>query len=63
MYASTTVSFVVLTKFFIFPFWRKSFIFGESITIPQHLLDQKCFAECYPQYLSNSSLQNCKLNK
>ncbi|PSN44909.1 hypothetical protein C0J52_26301 [Blattella germanica] len=38
-------------KIFHIPFWRKTFIFGESITIPQHLLDQKCLAECYPQSL------------
>ncbi|PSN31818.1 hypothetical protein C0J52_28245, partial [Blattella germanica] len=50
-------------KIFHIPFWRKSFIFGEPITIPQHLLDQKCLAECYPQSLSNSSLQNVQLNK
>ncbi|PSN42294.1 hypothetical protein C0J52_27369 [Blattella germanica] len=48
---------------FHIPFWRKSFIFGESITIPQHLLDQKCLEEYYPQSLSNSSLQNVQLNK
>ncbi|PSN46637.1 hypothetical protein C0J52_27254 [Blattella germanica] len=52
MNACTTVSFVVLTfyqyaltKFFAIPFSRKSFIFGESIMIPQHLLDQKYLAE------------------
>ncbi|PSN35076.1 hypothetical protein C0J52_17301, partial [Blattella germanica] len=38
-------------KIFHIPFWRKSFIFGESITNSKHLLDQKCFAECYPQSL------------
>ncbi|PSN55571.1 hypothetical protein C0J52_12127 [Blattella germanica] len=62
MYASTTVSFVVSTKFFIFAFGESPF-FGESITIPQHLLDQTCLTECYPQSLSNSSLQNVQLNK
>ncbi|PSN44656.1 hypothetical protein C0J52_15736 [Blattella germanica] len=44
-------------KIFHIPFWRKSFIYRESITISQHLLDQKYLAECYPQSLSNSSLQ------
>ncbi|PSN50517.1 hypothetical protein C0J52_14362, partial [Blattella germanica] len=50
-------------KIFHISFWRKSFIFGESITIPQHLLDQKCLSEYYPQPLSNSSLQKVQLNK
>ncbi|PSN32563.1 hypothetical protein C0J52_25393, partial [Blattella germanica] len=50
-------------KIFHIPFWRKSFIFGKSITIVLHLLDQKCLAEYYPQSLSNSCLQNVQLNK
>ncbi|PSN54756.1 hypothetical protein C0J52_20216, partial [Blattella germanica] len=49
-------------KIFHIPFWRKS-IFGESITIPKLLLDQKYIAECYPQSLSNSSLQNVQTNE
>ncbi|PSN48029.1 hypothetical protein C0J52_20766, partial [Blattella germanica] len=29
-------------KIFHIPFWRKSFIFGESILIPLYLLDMSC---------------------
>ncbi|PSN38071.1 hypothetical protein C0J52_27012 [Blattella germanica] len=54
---------LLFDKIFHTPFWRKSFIFVESITIPQHLLDKKCLAEYYSQSLSNPSLQNIQLHK